>query len=229
MTTAQNDITMVITAFDRNDLLEQTLTSFNKYNTYPIKKTLIIEDSGKDVDYSKVESIIQGDYEIIRNKKNLGQWHSIDKVYSMVETDWIFHCEEDWEFMNSEFIEASLDVFDHYGDGLFTVWGRYHKTIKHPRRLLPEIYTTDQGRNYKLINPEFSLRGYTANPGLRKTEDMMRCHPYCNVIGNGDREIIMANKYIKELGYRSAWIVDSQYWEHIGWGRHVSRDLSLGR
>jgi GT2 family glycosyltransferase len=39
-------VTLVITTHNRTDLLEKTLITFFKYNTYPIKKVVIVEDSG---------------------------------------------------------------------------------------------------------------------------------------------------------------------------------------
>ena len=33
---------------------------------------------------------------------------SIDSVYSTIDTEYIFHCEDDWEFYDSSFIEKSL-------------------------------------------------------------------------------------------------------------------------
>ena len=39
----------------------------------------------------------------------------------MVETEWIFHREEDWEFIDGGFIEDSMEVFESYDGKLFTV------------------------------------------------------------------------------------------------------------
>ncbi len=41
------EISFVLTSCDRSDLLEITLNSFFKYNTYPIKKYFVIDDGGK--------------------------------------------------------------------------------------------------------------------------------------------------------------------------------------
>ena len=40
-----DEVSLVITSCGRFDLLEETLDSFFKYNTYPIKKIIITEDS----------------------------------------------------------------------------------------------------------------------------------------------------------------------------------------
>jgi len=217
-----NDVTLVITTCDRNKLLKKTLESFFKHNTYPIKKALIIEDSGKDVDFSDIEPLIKCDYEIIKNETNIGQWASIDKVYSMVETEWIFHCEEDWLFIDSGFIEKSFEVFeacDKRNIKLFTVWGDNLK-LKDGKRLLKKI------DNFHLLNPHIVLGGYTLNPGLRRMSDQRKFSPYKQYETNGvDREVFMAGKYIND-GYYSAYIDDTHFWYHIGYDDHIERDLS---
>jgi len=50
-----NDVSLVITSCGRFDLLERTLDSFFKYNTYPIKEVIITEDSTEG---KKLENLI---------------------------------------------------------------------------------------------------------------------------------------------------------------------------
>ena len=42
--------------------------------------------------------------------KRIGQMPAIDEAYRQVETEYIFHCEDDWEFTAPGFIERSLAV-----------------------------------------------------------------------------------------------------------------------
>ena len=35
-------------------------------------------------------------FDVLVNKKRMGQLFSIDKAYSLVTTEYIFHCEDDW-------------------------------------------------------------------------------------------------------------------------------------
>ena len=46
--------------------------------------------------------------QVIVNRPSLGQIASIDKAYATVTTPYIFHCEDDWRFFRSGFIESSL-------------------------------------------------------------------------------------------------------------------------
>ena len=49
------EVTLVITSCEKFDLLEETLDSFFEYNTYPIKKIIITEDSTEG---KKLEKLI---------------------------------------------------------------------------------------------------------------------------------------------------------------------------
>ena len=96
-------VTVVLTSCGRLDLLTKTIESFNKFNTYPITKFIFIDDSG-DIKFKKKANKIltsllkKYDYSLIFNENRQGQIKSVDYAYSMVETPYIFHLEDDWEF-----------------------------------------------------------------------------------------------------------------------------------
>jgi len=225
----KDEVTLCISSCGRLHLLEQTLESILKHNNYPLEKTIIIDDSGKEHNWDAIVSLVKRiskNHEIILNEKNIGQYESLDIMYPKVTTEWIFHCEDDWEFYHSGWIEESLEVHNHYGEKLFTcdLWGSRIKLDD--KRILPETHTTDNGLRYKIINPAYKLGGMNQNPGIRRTETVALLYPYASR-GRGNyrrmyhTEATLAKEYIKELGYRSAWVVDSEYVDHIGWGEHI--------
>ena len=72
------------------------------------------------------------DYSLIFNENRQGQIKSVDYAYSMVETPYIFHLEDDWEFYESYFIEHSFKLMDE-DSKLITVWLReLNDTMDHP-------------------------------------------------------------------------------------------------
>ena len=109
------EVTLVITSCGRFDLLEETLDSFFEYYTYPIKKIIITEDSTEG---KKLERLISkyndknNNFKLIVNETRLGQLKSIDKAYSEVDTEYIFHCEDDWKFLKKGFIEKSMELME---------------------------------------------------------------------------------------------------------------------
>jgi len=232
-----NDVTLVITSCNRPHLLERTLISFIKMNTYPICKTYIIDDSGVEGCNDKVLEVFKAYMNItsIYNNKNLGQVQSIDKVYSYVRTRYIFHCEEDWVFLKPGFIEKSMKIFDdNPSQKIYTVWLRtHHSTSGHP------IIRDTLSRGYYMMKPDFSYvdkgvtytwGGITFNPGLRKTADCLLHHPYslsCDkMIAHGKEyvgEYIINKKYV-DSGFFSYILDDpSGHVDHIGWNDHIKR------
>jgi GT2 family glycosyltransferase len=224
-------VTVVITTCGRTDLLEKTLISFYKFNTYPINKVVIVEDSGIPQNFETVKTIVQDKLEIIVNETNEGQIPSIDKAYATVETDYIFHCEEDWEFFHSGFIEKSFEILDQ-DSKIFTVWLRAHSDTKNHGIEKDKKFLLPSDDYYYLMNQYHKKVwcGFTFNPGLRRTSDCMIFYPYNNL---EVRELSKKNGmpvmhemdlsiYYQELGYRGAITSNENgYVRHIGGKRHI--------
>ena len=105
-----NEVTLFLTACNRPQLLKTTLESFMKYNTYPIKEAIIVEDSGINGINDFALDILNFPCKIIYNEKKLGQMKSMENGLKHIKTDYVFHCEEDWEFYNFGFIEDSFEL-----------------------------------------------------------------------------------------------------------------------
>jgi glycosyltransferase involved in cell wall biosynthesis len=225
------NVTVVITTCNRTDLLERTLVSFFKFNTYPISRVIIVEDSGVKQNFNIVRQLVPCELIIIENEQNLGQIASIDHAYSLVNTDYIFHCEEDWEFYEGGFIEKSFEILE-TNEKIFTVWLRSHTDTKNHAIIKDQSYALANDDHYYLLN-QFHKKvwcGFTFNPGLRRTKDCMLLHPYDKLevrkTGKKNGMIIMHEMdlsiYYQELGFRGAITSkDSGYVRHIGGKRHV--------
>jgi len=232
----EDSVTMVITSCNRPHLLEKTLESFVKMNTYPIQVTYLIDDSGCVGCNDSVVEKYKSKLNIISiyNTKNIGQVQSIDKVYSYVKTKWIFHCEEDWEFLKPSFIEKSMNVFrENPLEKIFTIWLRPHdSTSRHPIRkdsLNRGYFEMDRNFSYEFKDEVYTWGGITFNPGLRKTIDCLLHYPYsfcCEKSFHNGKEYIgeyAVNKKYAEDGYYSMILDDpAGHVDHIGWNEHVS-------
>lgn len=208
-----NEVTVVITSCNRTKLLKHTFDSFIKNNTYPIEKYIIIEDSGYNfINDFLIDSYPNLNIVTLYNLPKKGQHASIDKAYSFVETEYIFHCEEDWEFYRSGFIEYSLKVLQS-NDKIFQCWLREdNDTNHHP--IEEKIYHFDD-ISYRLMSNKYSKDwfGFTFNPTLIRLKDYKILQPYAKYQRESNISIKCNN-----LGYRSAKSMIG-YLKHIGWSQ----------
>jgi len=207
-----NTVALVITSCDRFDLLEKTLESFFKHNTYELNEIIITEDSNKEEKLNKILHRYKNIYNIktIINKTKLGQLKSIDNAYSHVNSKYVFHCEDDWKFLKDGFIEKSIQILKN--KKILSVWLRDIKeydTINFSN----EIYTTNN-INYKLVYNEI----LSFNPGLRRYEDYKLIEKFSKFSKKGFESDI-SNFYINKGFYSS--ILSEAYVEHMGWHRRV--------
>lgn len=215
----RKEVTFVLTSCNRPDLLELTIDSFLKYNTYPIKKYVVVEDSGKP----NINDHLKSKYSHLNivwidNPENLGQMKSIDLAYAHVDTEYIFHCEDDWEFYRSGFIEDSMVVLESLKK-IIQVWLREpNDTNGHP--IEPQLYSVADKKCRLLVKNYCKVwNGFSFNPGLRRLSDYELIKP----IQQYDGEPWVSVKY-GELGYRAA-IFEKGYVRHLGWGRKAKDSL----
>jgi len=105
-------VTLFITSCGRTKLLKQTLESFVKYNTYPIEKAIICEDSGIKGINDFVKDILPYPIIFCYNESRIGQIKTIEKYTPLIETEYVFHLEDDYEFFDYGFIELSFKILD---------------------------------------------------------------------------------------------------------------------
>tara|TARA_Y100000034_G_scaffold27494_1_gene32851 strand:- start:11599 stop:12447 length:849 start_codon:yes stop_codon:yes gene_type:complete len=140
----------------RKEIFLNTIQSFLKFNTYPIEKFIITEDSPCATSLDHIIELLTKnrlieEVVLIDDGKNRGQVYRIDQSYSLVESDFIFHCEEDWEFVKLGFIETSLDVLN--DDNIFSVYLHgYHDYIS--RLFGDQGYSVMDAPHLSFKNPE---------------------------------------------------------------------------
>ena len=106
----QEKMSFVITSCGRVDLLNKTLESFFKFNSFKFEKLYLIEDSVNEDVYKQVEKKWGDKLEITLNKHKKGQIKSIEEIYKKITTPFVFHCEDDWMYTRSNFVEESLKI-----------------------------------------------------------------------------------------------------------------------
>jgi hypothetical protein len=226
-------VTVVLTSCGRQDLLERTLDSFFKFNTYPIDRVIVVEDGPGERNALLMRKYHPRDITWIDTGQRIGQIAAIDYAYPLVTTETIFHLEDDWEFYEPNFIEKSLLVL-RADPSCLQVWLRaLADTNGHP--LSDEIENvggTDVRR--LLFGYLGKWHGFSFNPGLRRTADYRQLASYgrhicSHVSGQHAAAEVELSRIYHELGMHAVILADNDgrgYVRHIGSGRQVERDRS---
>jgi hypothetical protein len=205
--------TVVITTCGRFDLFERTFRSFVRFNTSPVK--FIIADNSTD---SKFQSFVREltadcDCRYLFHDTNIGQVSSIDSAYNLVDTEFIFHLEEDWQFSRSGFIEESIKILNFNSKTINVSCRRRFDSDASGHHPVSDILIVD-GVEYRLYDTHYHgiWHGFSWNPGLRRTSDYQLFKPYKqfqNEQGVGAESL--------RLGFRSACLNHYACY-HIGAG-----------
>lgn len=232
-------VSFAMTACGRPDLMEKTLDSFFKFNTYPIERYIITEDSMDHEVFKECERLNAKKYgnklEFVFNNPKLGQSKSIDLAYGMIDTEYVFHCEEDWEFYDDEFIEQSLLILK-ADPQVLQAWIR-PKSDKILNDIKPEIYEIGGIVVRDVLPKSFMVKGalpggkdlivrdymgFSWNPGLKRMSDY-------KLLKNGYSGISaehMIDSFYRshKNGYKVVSISENDqhgFVRHIGWGRRA--------
>lgn len=229
MTTAspsqKADTTVVLTSCQRHDLLERTLNSFRTFNTDDrVGRIVVIEDG--DGDPSAICRTFGA--ELIRTGTRIGQIAAIDRAYAEVDTPYIFHLEDDWEFYRTGFIERSRRILETDPSTLIVCLRAWDDTSGHPLSFRAD----DETFGVMMTNFRNVWHGFTFNPGLRRLADYKRIGSFSNQPvtvrvphrkpTKGLQMKLEASQFYFKLGFRSVILDKTGFVKHIGWERHVS-------
>ena len=211
-------ITAVFTSCGRFDFLQRTIKSFLHHADLPLEKIIIIDNSALPDAGSSINAILEEcdilntPVQVIVNEENIGQVASIDKAYSLVETEYIFHCEDDWEFFDGGFLALSKSLLQERSD-IVNINLRIRldgeKGSMHPTG---EQLTTESGIKYHEYELGYlgAWHGFSWNPGLRRKKEY-------ELIGSFKQrgEESGAGNFYKNNGYVAACL-EKSYCKHIG-------------
>ncbi len=214
-------VTVIITSYNRFDLLKKTIDSFLALNNYPIERFVVIEDSTKPEMKQKITDTFGDKVELIFNDVNLGQPKSIDKAYKTVTTEYIFHSEDDYQYIgNPNFIKDSMDILEERKD-VHQIWLRHLENyfVSHgaegAKQFELDILLTSTNVPYRMLKLPHcgNWCGFSWNPGLRRTGDYNRLFPngYAHHVGAGETGSLAeyrSNAHAMENGYRAAFLVN---------------------
>jgi hypothetical protein len=209
-----DNVTMVLTSCNRLDLLERTIKSIPSEILSKIPKKILVDDSANGECFSRLTEDNQNGYlkgwTLLLNGEKLGQAGSIDRAYSEVETEYVFHCEDDWGFEEYDFITPSIKILEKY-DNLVQV--TFRKDTPHLTH--DELYEEGTDCAFRVMIP-----GYNGWPGFTYNPNVFRFSAYKKLekcIGMSEKDVGIF--YKDNQLYTAA--LEKRIVYHLGDGRHV--------
>lgn len=222
MSGPNTNYTLVVTACQRNDLLEQTLNSFFEVNSVAPREVIVVEDSADPMPEFLHDSIWkQRSLKWISNGARLGQVYSIDRAYRMVTTDFIFHCEEDWLFLKDPHINQAKEILNTYPEiSMVSLRGHaWNHPLINYNRVVNDL-------RFKIAEPYWlgTWGGICFNCGVRRKKDWTALSSYGAHVSYGttglSHEASLSKIYLDQ-GFRIA-DTGEEIVRHLGDGRSRS-------
>jgi Glycosyl transferase family 2 len=230
------EVTLVLTSCGRQDLLEITLDSFLRYNTFPIHQFIVIEDGDGENNLTLANKYSKYPFKWLATGTRVGQVAAIDLAYQEVSTDLIFHCEDDWEFTVPGFIEKSSVILQHNDEVLLVGIRALDDVQGHP--ILPGVLAA-KNVPYRLLCHHYDAgkwgvwHGFTWNPVLWRRRDYNLLGTFASL--DPDRNKLAweverdASAFYQHRGFFAAILADNDgrgYVRHLGGDRHVNEPIA---
>lgn len=205
------EVTVCLTSCGRPDLLKRTLDSFCRFN--PGGDIVISEDCADPAVIAEIAAA-HPDVAILSGPERLGQMRSIDRLFSVVKTPYLFHLEDDWLFDGPVNWKAAIALLA-ARDEVANVAVRDFSEIKEKYRIRSDALAL-AGADFRLMHrdahPEFF--GWSNGPGLMRTALYHAYAPF------GRMRHDQMSALIKREGRREAYWVPGVA-HHIGQQRNV--------
>lgn len=195
-------LTVIITSSGRKDYLKKTLSSLKQNLDYQGKIYWhIIDDDPSSFDTREYIKNQNWD-RILLNSKNCGLGYSLNRIYRTVKTKYIFHCEDDWEFLEKIHLNKLIKSLNHKEQLIFN--------RKTPYKYEPSVEK----------DGAFIERYYSFNPHIVTRKCVISLLPFSTI--NTERTI---SDLARKKGIRSKiyGFEDISYVEHLGVTKRVSK------
>lgn len=214
-----DSVTVCITSCGRLDLLAETLAAFRRHNTGG--RYLLSEDSTDPAVIATLRSTYP-EMTVLSGEQRLGLMGSIDRLYSRVETPYIFHLEDDWAFDGPVNWNAAIACLEQRPE-IANVSVRDIHEIKEKYRTRSDPATI-AGTEFRVMRRDAHPEsfGWSSNPGLITRALYAQYAPFGRAIHDRMSGIIKADG--KTLAYLLPGVA-----RHIGQERTVTDPMMPAR
>lgn len=206
-----SDTTTFVLSCNRLDVLAKTLQSFHDTQDYPTKM-VIVDDSAEPGIFEKLVEEY-GDYcDVICFPRNRSQWWAMDFMVSYCDSEYIFYLEDDWEFVQSGYLNKSKAILKKYRDvGVVdTSWRTFEFQGIDPyhKGLVDDMFYWK--KPWKITDTHLAWHAWVGSPNLRRRDDLImlgRVEKWHNE-WNIDRKFTA-------LGFKGVYL-NGEYSRHLG-------------
>jgi hypothetical protein len=180
---------------------------------------LIYDDSADEKQHRQIFELYGKRFDLYFGDKRMGQAFALDFIYDQVKTPWIFHCEDDWEFVLPWYIQDSIRVLT--ADPNILICGL---AIRQDYFKLGAAVNLHEVGGVKVWDqPKWRIDenhgwwyGWVGSPNLKRTADMCKLPKFSSVMSEEewDREVF------GKSGKKSVWL-NRCCVRHIGYGRSL--------
>lgn len=164
----EGQVTVVITSAGRRDYLQQTIQSLDQNLLFDRSKLkwFIIDDYPDSLETRDfIENLSGFDLKLL-NPKNMGLGYSLNKIYIEIDTEFVFHCEDDWLFLRPLDLNTMIRIL---------------RENPYLRQLLPFRYLLGPRRHpAKMTDKGFAekFHKFSLNPHLARTDLYIANQPF---------------------------------------------------
>lgn len=222
MESSTTPIDVIITSYNRIDLLDTTLKSFFSKVKFPFM-IHVYDDYGTDnmnkETKAKFDLLVSKYPEVnfIFGKIRKGQVLAIDELMKHVTSKYFIKLEEDWECLDGDFLNESVSILDKH-EKCVCVWlrGLSSKDVNyHPIKFEDDIWK---------FETEYQWRGFSWGASVHRLSDYTLIGRYSNYTFFMPRKAFKSEKEIGELYYKKGYFASSlikKYFVHIGDGQGI--------
>ena len=193
-----NDVSLLITHYNRSESLENLLSAFQSLNCY-FKEIVVSDDGSTDFHVNKIKSFQTAfDFKLVTSQKNKGLGNNLNKGQAAVTSPLTLYVQEDF-IPTSEFPENfnnALKIFNERKD-LDII--RFYAYIKYPY-----LQNYRDGYSTMLIKPWHAdyqkIYYYSDHPHLRRSTFNEKFGKYVEGLKGDRTEYQMCLSFIQEKG-----------------------------
>ena len=207
----ESDVTTFVLSCNRLDVLDVTLNSYWETVNY-VTKMVIVDDSAEPGVFEALVERYGDRCDVICFPRNRGQWWAMDFMVSYCDSEYIFYLEDDWQLLETGYIQKSKEILEKYRDiGTVDISWRtfeWEGIDSYDKTLIDDTFYYK--KPWRISDYHLQWYGWIGSPNLKRRDDLIllgRVEKWHNE-WNIDRKFLA-------LGFKAVFL-NGEYARHLG-------------